>query len=112
MHKRYKFSIENQMGKGGADEIPDHGVTFTGLKRKLLVVHSLGVKLGERVSRTAKRGVHGPIYLVEAGGDRFPLLGHDEGINLLLRRVKGLIPEGENEDLGRIGIWGRPKRDC
>ena len=61
------------------DEIPDHGVTFSGLERKLLVVHGLGIKLGERVGRTAKGGVHGPIYLVEAGSDGFPLLGHGGG---------------------------------
>lgn len=54
-------------------------MTFSGLERKLLVVHRLGVKLGEGVSRSGKRGVHGPIYLVEAGGDRFPLLGHHGG---------------------------------
>lgn len=76
---------KREKGKGRTDEIPDHGVTFPGLERKLLMVHSLGVKLGERVGRTAKRGVHGPIYLVEAGSDRFPLLGHGEGIKLLLR---------------------------
>ncbi|KAG6592203.1 hypothetical protein SDJN03_14549, partial [Cucurbita argyrosperma subsp. sororia] len=85
------------------DEIPHHRMTFSGLKRKLLVVHSLGVKLRERVGPAAKRGVHGPIYLVEAGSDSGGYGG--------FRRIWRIPSHSEDEDFERIGIWGGPKGD-
>ena len=51
-------------------------VAFTSLKGELLLVHGVGVKLREGVRGAAKRGVHGSIDLVEAGGHRLPLLPH------------------------------------
>ena len=40
------------------------------------MVHGLGVELGERVGRAAKRRVHGPIHLVQARRHGLPLLRH------------------------------------
>jgi len=51
-------------------------VAFAGLEGELLVVHGLGVELGERVGRAAKRRVHGPIHLVQARRYGLPLLRH------------------------------------
>lgn len=52
------------------------GMAFASLEGELLVVHGLSVELRQGIGRAAKRGVHGPIDLVKACGDRLPLLPH------------------------------------
>lgn len=43
-------------------------MTFTGLEGEALVVHGLGVKLGEGVGGAAEGRVHATIHLVQARG--------------------------------------------
>ncbi len=49
------------------------------------MIHGMSVELRERVRGAAKGSVHSPIHLVQARGNRLPLLTH------ILRRCDGLI---------------------
>ena len=58
------------------EEQANQRVTFTGLEGEALVVHGLGVELGEGVGGAAERRVHATIHLVQARGVGLPLLRH------------------------------------
>jgi hypothetical protein len=58
------------------EERANQRVTFTGLEGEALVVHGLGVELGEGVGGAAERRVHTTIHLVQARGVGLPLLRH------------------------------------
>lgn len=51
-------------------------MALAGLEGDFLLVHGLGVQLGERVGRAAEGGVERPIHLVKARRVRFPLPRH------------------------------------
>ena len=67
-------------------------MAFTGLERESLVVHGLGVKLGERVSGAAESGVHASIHLVQARGIRFPLLRHGPSFSFCFLVLIDFLP--------------------
>lgn len=73
-------------------------MSFTGLEGEFLVGHGMSVELGERISGTAKRCVHGTIHLVKA---RLSLLRHrwnGRGRRLVLRVLYGRRSNGVSEE--------------
>lgn len=51
-------------------------MAFTGLKGKLLLIHSLTIKLGKRIGSATKRRIHGSIHLIDTRCHRLPFLRH------------------------------------
>lgn len=51
-------------------------MAFTGLEGEFLLIHGMGVEMGEGVGGAAEGGVHGAIHFVEARSHRLSLLRH------------------------------------
>jgi hypothetical protein len=66
------------------EERANQRVTFTGLEGEALVVHGLGVELGEGVGGAAECRVHATIHLVQARGVGLPLLRHGRWVKFFL----------------------------
>jgi len=69
-------------------ELYYEGVAFAGVEGELLVVHGVGVELGEGIGGGAEGGIEGPIDLVEAGCDGLALLRHSG----IVEREFGVVP--------------------
>lgn len=105
---------EERRGEGG-----DQSVAFTGLEGEFLLIHGMGVEMGEGVGGAAEGGVHGAIHFVEARSHRLSLLRHlnseAQPTQPSQRREKAEIGLGDwkverkernTQTSGDIYIWG------